>query len=50
MLDWILNPEGVQYSAYVFLWVMLIVFIPVAIVVTALRVFWDWRERKDGKK
>ncbi len=50
MLDWILNPEGVSYGAYVILWIALLVMLPVALIVGVLRAVWEWRERKDGKR
>jgi hypothetical protein len=33
MLDWILNPYGIDLGAYVVLWIALLVTVPVAIVV-----------------
>lgn len=48
MLDWIVNPYGVPYAAYVVLWIALLVIVPVAIVVGVLRAVWAWREERDG--
>lgn len=50
MLDWIINPEGVSYVAYVILWIGLLIILPVAFVVGFLRAMWSWREKKDGKR
>lgn len=50
MFDWIFNPTGVSYGAYVVLWIGLLVMLPVAIVVGCLRAVWSWRERRDGKR
>ena len=37
MLDWILNPYGVDLGAYVVLWIALLVIIPVAVVVGIIK-------------
>jgi membrane-anchored protein YejM (alkaline phosphatase superfamily) len=50
MLDWLLNPSGVPYVAYVVLWIALLVILPVAFVVGLLRAIWAWREGRDGVK
>lgn len=48
MLEWLFNPEGVSYFAYVILWIGLLVMLPVAIIVGVLRAVWSWREKRDG--
>ena len=47
MLDWILNPTGTPYAAYVILWIILAVSIPAAFVWTLIKM-WTRREKKDG--
>ena len=39
MLDWLLNPYGIDLGAYLILWVGLLVIIPVALVVGVVQTF-----------
>lgn len=39
MLDWILNPYGIDLGAYVILWLALLIMLPVAIVVGVVKAF-----------
>lgn len=48
MLEWLFNPEGVGYGAYVLLWIALIIIFPVSLLVGGLRALWAWREKRDG--
>lgn len=41
MIEWILNPFGVDLGAYVVLWVALLVIVPVAIVIGVVKAFTD---------
>jgi len=49
MLDWILNPYGVDLGAYVILWIALLVMVPVAIIVGVVKTISERRkDRGDG--
>jgi hypothetical protein len=45
MLDWILNPYGVDLGAYVVLWIALLIIIPVAVVVGIIKAVSGRRHR-----
>ena len=47
MLDWILNPYGVDLGAYVVLWIALLIIIPVAVVMALVKTVRDRRD--DGR-
>jgi hypothetical protein len=49
MLDWILNPYGIDLGAYVVLWVALLVMLPVALVVGVVKaVRGNRQDRENG--
>jgi hypothetical protein len=49
MLDWILNPYGIDLGAYVILWIALLVMVPVAIIVGVVKTISERRkDRGDG--
>lgn len=37
MLDWIINPYGIDMGAYVILWVALLVIVPISAVVAIIK-------------
>jgi hypothetical protein len=39
MLEWILNPYGIDLGAYVVLWVAMLIIIPVALIVGVVKAF-----------